>query len=172
MQPQPHFPSFKNGQNPSTSSEAKHSTEPLSYAEFIVRSKTNVAAVHRREDPSRLPRTEDAGGTNVKQGEPASLSSAPEGSETVQNFAIPTETGVGERSETTQETPTDPTCSRPDPSLSLAPKPVGSGSSIVVSPRQVSVQEGTNSTLPSSILCTVHYYTYLPLLLFRGEIPF
>ncbi|XP_045910984.1 DNA excision repair protein ERCC-1 [Micropterus dolomieu] len=134
-------PSSKGGQNASTSSSAKCASEPvdqlLSYAEYIVQSKSNVAAPPQRAGPSTKLRTEGDGVTNVKQ----SVSSAPGGCETAQDCPEGTEGGSGgvKRSEETQVAGTDQkegNCQRSDQSLSLGPKPVGSGSSIIVSPRQ------------------------------------
>ncbi|XP_076602336.1 DNA excision repair protein ERCC-1 [Chaetodon auriga] len=140
--PKPQFQtSFKGGQNTSASSSAKTASEPvdqpLSYAEYIVQSKNNVAGPPQRGCPSKLPRTDGAGVTNLKQSESASVSSAPGGCEAADDCAKGTE---GEKkSEETQVAGTDQkevNCQRSDPSLSLGPKPVGSGSSIIVSPRQ------------------------------------
>ncbi|KAM9346855.1 DNA excision repair protein ERCC-1 [Symphorus nematophorus] len=144
--PKPQFqPSSKGGQNSSASSSAKPASapvdQPLSYAEFIVQSKNNVAGPPEREAAPKPLRTEGAGVTNLKQSEPASVSSAPAGGETVQDCAKGTERGSEgvKNSEETQGAGTDrkeANCERSDPSLSLGPKPVGSGSSIIVSPRQ------------------------------------
>lgn len=117
--------------------------QPLSYAEFIVQSKSNAAAPPQREGPSKLLGTEDAGVTKRKQSETASVLSAPGGLENVQDCAKKTQGGSDgvKKDEATQETSTDQkegNRQRSDPSLSLGPKPVGSGSSIIVSPRQVS----------------------------------
>ncbi|XP_041807101.1 DNA excision repair protein ERCC-1 isoform X2 [Chelmon rostratus] len=87
--------------------------------------------------PAKLPRTESAGVTNLKQSESAAVSSAPGGCEAAQNCAKGTE--GGKKSEQTQVAGTDQregNCQSSDPTLSLGPKPVGSGSSIIVSPRQ------------------------------------
>uniref|UniRef100_A0A671Z4G4 DNA excision repair protein ERCC-1 n=1 Tax=Sparus aurata TaxID=8175 RepID=A0A671Z4G4_SPAAU len=96
--------SSRGGENTSASSSAKPASAPLSYAEFIVQSKSNVGSLPDREAPSKS--------------EPASVSSAPGGCETVQDCGQCTEDGPE------------------DLSLNLGPKPVGSGSSIIVSPRQ------------------------------------
>ncbi len=154
LQPKPQFqPSCKGGQNPSSSSSssAKPAPEPgrqpRSYADYIVQSKSNVAAAPppQREGPSKLLRTEAAGSTgatSVKQSESDSVSSAPGGCEKVQDCAKGTEGGSEgvKRSEETLVAGTDQKegdCQRADPSLNQGPKPVGSGSSIIVSPRQV-----------------------------------
>ncbi|XP_044072396.1 DNA excision repair protein ERCC-1 [Siniperca chuatsi] len=140
-------PSSKGGQNTSasTSSSAERASEPvdqpLSYAQYIVQNKSNVAALPQRGGPSKMPRTEGAGVTNVKQSESDSVSAAPGGCETAQDCAKGTEGGSErlKRSEETQVAGTDEkegNCQRSDPSLSLGPKSVVFGSSIIVSPRQ------------------------------------
>lgn len=150
FQPQPHFQSlFKSGQNPSSSSSANPASGPLSYADFVVQSKSNGTAAPRRELPSKLLRTENAGAPSLKKSESVSVSFIPGGCETAQDSARRTE-GGSERvqmSEATQEAGTDQkdgSCQRSDPSLSLAPKPVGSGGSIIVSPRQVCIKMHTD----------------------------
>ncbi|XP_040913310.1 DNA excision repair protein ERCC-1 [Toxotes jaculatrix] len=115
--------------------------QPLSYAEYIVQSKSNVAAAPQREVPLKLPKTQGAGATSLKQTEPGSGSSATGRCETVQDCAKGTEGGSegAQKSEERQVTGTDQkegNCQRLDASLSVGPKPVGSGSSIIVSPRQ------------------------------------
>lgn len=158
FQLKPQFqPSSKGGQNASTSSSAKCASEPvdqlLSYAEYIVQSKSNVAAPPQRAGPSTKLRTEGDGVTNVKQ----SVSSAPGGCETAQDCPEGTEGGSGgvKRSEETQVAGTDQkegNCQRSDQSLSLGPKPVGSGSSIIVSPRQVCLcKKSATVSIQSSI---------------------
>lgn len=149
FQPKPQFqPSSKGGQNTtaSTSSLAKPASEPLSqpfsYAEYIVQSKSNVAAPTQREGPSKPLRTEGAGVTNLRQIESDSVSSASGERETVQNCAKETESGSEgvKESEEAQVADTDQkegSCQRSYPSL--GPKPLGSGSSIIVSPRQVCI---------------------------------
>ncbi|XP_070771269.1 DNA excision repair protein ERCC-1 [Enoplosus armatus] len=138
-------PSSKGGQNASTSSSVKPASEPvdqpLSYAEYIVQSKSNVAAPPQGGGPSKLLRTEGAGVTNVKLCESDSVSSAPGGCKAIQGCAKETEGGSEgvKSSEGTQVAGTDQkegNCQMSDPSLSVGPKPVGSGSSIIVSPRQ------------------------------------
>ncbi|XP_030283889.1 DNA excision repair protein ERCC-1 isoform X1 [Sparus aurata] len=126
--PKSHFQSSsRGGENTSASSSAKPASAPLSYAEFIVQSKSNVGSLPDREAPSKS--------------EPASVSSAPGGCETVQDCGQCTEDGPEgvKKSEETQVAGTDQkegNCQRSDLSLNLGPKPVGSGSSIIVSPRQ------------------------------------
>ncbi|XP_036965042.1 DNA excision repair protein ERCC-1 [Acanthopagrus latus] len=126
--PKSHFQSSsRGGENTSASSSAKTASAPLSYAEFIVQSKSNVGSLLDREAPSKS--------------EPLSVSSAPGGCETLQDSAKCTEDGSEgvEKSEETQVAGTDQkdgNCQRSDLSLNFGPKPVGSGSSIIVSPRQ------------------------------------
>ncbi|XP_056283673.1 DNA excision repair protein ERCC-1 [Pseudoliparis swirei] len=142
--PKPQFqPSSKGGQNTSgsTSSSAKPASEPveqpLSYAEYIVR-KNNAAAL---EGSSKLLNADDAGETNGKQSESDSGSSAAVCCDPLQGRA---EGGEGESggvktSEDPQVAGThqkEGNCQRSDPILTLGPKPMGSGSSIIVSPRQ------------------------------------
>ncbi|XP_026150980.1 DNA excision repair protein ERCC-1 [Mastacembelus armatus] len=138
--PKPQFlPSSRGGQNTSVSAASSKSApesgdQPLSYAEYIVQS--NVTAP-QRDDPSNLSRAEAAEVTSLKQSKCGSLSSAPRKCETGQDCTKRTE-GVKKREET-QVSGTDQkedNCQRSDPSLSIGPKPVGSGSSIIVSPRQ------------------------------------
>lgn len=148
FQPKPQFqPSFRGGQDTSasTSLSAKSASgavdKPLSYAEFIVQSKSNAAAPPKRDGPSKLLRTEVAGATHLKQNEPSSVASASAGRETAKNCDKSAEVGSEgvKKGEETQDAGTDKidgNCQRSDPSLSLGPKPVGSGSSIIVSPRQ------------------------------------
>ncbi|XP_074515681.1 DNA excision repair protein ERCC-1 [Sebastes fasciatus] len=148
----PHFQpsSSKGGQNASSSSSssAKPAAEPLdqpfSYAEYIVQSKSNVAAPIHREGPSKQLRTEGAGVTSLKQSESDPVSSAPAGGgcETGQEDCAKGTEGGSEGVKKSEETQVAGThqkvgnCHGADPSLSLGPKPVGSGSSIIVSPRQ------------------------------------
>ncbi|CAK6978213.1 DNA excision repair protein ERCC-1 [Scomber scombrus] len=101
--------------------------QPLSYAQYIVQSKNHVPAAPQRDgSSSKLLRTEGEGGTSLKQSESAT-----------ERCEIGTESGSdgAEKSKETQVTGTDHTegtCQ----SLSLGPKPVGSGNCIIVSPRQ------------------------------------
>ena len=134
FQPKPQFqPSFKGGVNSSSTSSTKPVEQPLSYAEYIVQSKSNVAPAAQREGPSKLPRAEAAGGTSLKAASP--VSSAPGGCETVQ--------GSGddghEETQVAGSEQKEGNCQTSDPSLNLGPKAVGSGSSIIVSPRQVCI---------------------------------
>ncbi|TNN53969.1 DNA excision repair protein ERCC-1 [Liparis tanakae] len=112
--------------------------QPLSYAEYIVR-KNNAAAL---EGSSKLLNADDAGETTRKQSESDSGSSAAGVCDPLQGHA---EGGEGESggvktSEDPQVAGThqkEGNCQRSDPILTLGPKPMGSGSSIIVSPRQV-----------------------------------
>uniref|UniRef100_UPI0037E953A0 DNA excision repair protein ERCC-1 n=1 Tax=Semicossyphus pulcher TaxID=241346 RepID=UPI0037E953A0 len=141
--PKPQFQStLKGGQNnsASTSSSATPAAEPvgqpLSYADYIVQSKSNVATPPQRESPFKALRTESAAVTNQKQKD---LHSG--GCDSVQDIANGTDSG-SEKVKKTEEAQVAGTDQKegnrqePDPSLSLGPKPVGSGSSIIVSPRQ------------------------------------
>lgn len=106
--------------------------QPLSYAEYVVQSKSHVPApVQREGSSSKLLRTDGDGGTSLKRSESESVPSAPGRCE------IGTESGFDgvKKSEETQVAGTDHTEGNGQ-SLSLGPKPVGSGSCIIVSPRQ------------------------------------
>lgn len=130
----PQFESlFKKGQTSETSS-IKPSSEHLSYAQFIVQSKSNAAAALPREGPSNLPTTEDAAETNLNQKEAASASCAPGGHQRVQEMEKDGFTKLSEAPPENSTKHNDGTCS--DPNHPQGPKPVGCGSSIVVSPRQ------------------------------------
>ncbi|TNN03113.1 hypothetical protein fugu_000142 [Takifugu bimaculatus] len=138
--PQPQYESlFKKGQTSATS-PAERCSERLSYAQFIVQSKSNAAAAPPREAPSKVARAEDAEETNVIQKESASVSCVPGGPQRVQDPAKFTEDGFNrlQTIEATQNSTQhiEGTGSISDPNLPQGPKPVGSGSSIVVSPRQ------------------------------------
>lgn len=100
-----------------------------------------MAPAVQREGPSKLLRTEGAGVANLKAD---SLSSAPGGCETVQDCAKGTGDGHEgvKKSEETQVAGTEQkegNGQTSDPNLNLGPKAVGSGSSIIVSPRQVCI---------------------------------
>lgn len=131
LQLKPHFQaasSCKGQQDPSASegSSVNHPPklvqQPLSYAEYIVQSKGSVVTVPKNF-PSRV----------LKHGEPYSTSSTTTDQDSVKETDVPPrdlerneELSVGDES-----------CPKSDPSLIPGPKPVGSGSSIIVSPRQV-----------------------------------
>lgn len=104
----------------------------MSYAEFVVQSKKNPSAAPPREGSSELLGTEDVV-TNLEHSKYALVSSA-----TAKNCAKRTEgeSEVVQKSEISLEAGTEQkeeSCQKSDP----GPKPVGSGSSIIVSPRQV-----------------------------------
>lgn len=159
---QPQFQSlFKKGQT-SGNSPTKPSSEPLSYAQFIVQSKSNAVAAPPREGRSNLPTTEDAEETNRNQKEAASVSDFPGGHQRVQEME---KDEFNKLCETAPENITkhnEGTCS--DPIHPQGPKPVGSGSSIIVSSRQVGIKMkmiNTGSLSKNTHLCP-----------FRGGIPF
>lgn len=149
FQPKSHFvPSSKGGQNTSapTASSAKpapgSADQALSYAEYIVQSKNCVADPPQRAAPSKVPRSEDAGVGILGHMESGSSSLATERSNTVVVRGKGNEGGCEEVKEIEEARVTgteqkDRTCQRSD--ANLGPKPVGSGSSIIVSPRQVSI---------------------------------
>ncbi|KAG7501551.1 DNA excision repair protein ERCC-1 [Solea senegalensis] len=145
--PKPQFLSSSKGQVASASSvsSAESATvsvdQPLSYAQYIVQSKHGVAAAapQREPPPPKLPRSDDTDVTSLK--ESGSISSATDGFEAVQDCTKRTECGSKgvQTTEETQVVGTDQTevkCQKSDAGLSLGPKPVGSGSSIIVSTRQ------------------------------------
>ncbi|CAJ1079209.1 DNA excision repair protein ERCC-1 isoform X1 [Xyrichtys novacula] len=141
--PKPQFQSsFKGGQNASSSSSSKPDPDlqpggkPLSYADYIVQSKNNAAAPLQKEGPSKVPRIETADVTKSKQ-QDLDLETC----HTVQKSAKETEDGSegAKKSEEKQAAGTEQKEGNRqggEPSLSSGPKPVGSGSSIIVSPRQ------------------------------------
>ncbi|KAM8856696.1 DNA excision repair protein ERCC-1 [Spinachia spinachia] len=147
--PKPQFQSsYKGGENTcgSTSSAAKAASEPVdrpfSYAEYIVQSRNTVAAPAQTEGCSKPLESACAGVTNRRQNESDSVSSASGGCETLQVLGDGAE-GGSEGDKKIEEPQVAATHQkegnghqRSDPSPSLGPKPVGSGSSIIVSPRQ------------------------------------
>lgn len=179
FQPKPQFiPSSKGEQKAASSAKSAPGTvdQPLSYAQYVVQSKSNVADPPQRPAPSKLPTSEGAAVSSLKQNETGSLSFSTGRSETAQDSVKVTE-GGSEGVKTSEETQVADTeqkdSQKSDPSLSLGPKPVGSGSSIIVSPRQVSFRMWTVRLLPRfcGLICTgitSHVCSYL----FRGEIPF
>lgn len=138
--------STKAGQSTSVSSASSAKPapgsvdQPLSYAEYIVQSKSNLAASPQRNVTHNFPRSEGDGVGSLKQTESASGSSATARCETVQGSTKGTEHGseMGQESGQTQVAGTEQIEAQADARLCPGPKPVGSGSSIVVSPRQVS----------------------------------
>ncbi|XP_071760643.1 DNA excision repair protein ERCC-1 [Centroberyx gerrardi] len=142
----------------SSENPAPQSTgQPLSYAQYIVQSKSHVPAPQvqsssgssapQRECSSTLIPAEGAGvnsaNTQVQSG-PDSVASALDGCVTTQDRAKGTDGGESgplgaKKREETQITGADQKQvegQRSEPGLNLGPKPVGSGSSIIVSPRQ------------------------------------
>lgn len=140
--PKPHFqPSSKRGPTPTTSSVAAGSGDhPLSYADFIVQSKRNPPAALLRESSSKQARTVDDVSTqeNSKSSSVSTVTGGLEAAEKCTQGAEG-ESEVIQKSDTPPEARTDPkvgSCPKSDTGVSLGPRPVGSGSSIIVSPRQ------------------------------------
>uniref|UniRef100_A0A3P8TCJ3 DNA excision repair protein ERCC-1 n=1 Tax=Amphiprion percula TaxID=161767 RepID=A0A3P8TCJ3_AMPPE len=134
--PKPQFQSSsKGGEYTSAATTSKPVPEavgqPLSYAEYVFQSKSNAAAAPQRDAPSKLL---SAGAFSLKQNEPDAGSSDAGGGETAKGTEV--QSDEVNKSKETQVAGTEGDCQKSDPSLSLGPKPVGSGSSIVVSPRQ------------------------------------
>lgn len=133
--PKPQFQSaFKGEQTASTSANPASETvgKPLSYADYIVQSKSNAAAPPQRETASSLPRTEFSHAAKMTQKEldPGGCNQA-QGAED--------KTDGAKKSEEAQVVAADPKEGNhqgPDSNISLGPKQVGSGSSIIVSSRQ------------------------------------
>ncbi|XP_041663370.1 DNA excision repair protein ERCC-1 [Cheilinus undulatus] len=123
--PKPQFQSlFKSGQSASSSSSSsgnpapEPADKPLSYADYIVQSKRDVAA------PSREPRAEGADAPlKLKELEPGGCAKVTESRPVKETQEAGTDQKEGNQPGS-------------DPGLSTGPKPVGSGSSIIVSPRQ------------------------------------
>lgn len=133
--------SSSKGQVTSTTSSSKSAPSsldnPTSYAQYIVQKNSNVAAIRQREPPPpNSSRTNNAGVICEKRIEPVSVSSTSSKCETEQNCIDGTESGFN--GPETKETRLDGT-EQKDANLSLGPKPLGSGSSIIVSPRQVNI---------------------------------
>ncbi|XP_061580490.1 DNA excision repair protein ERCC-1 [Cololabis saira] len=122
------------GQQDHSASEpvSKCAEKPLSYAEYVVQNKSNGAAVAHTDAPSKVVRTEGTGVSSLGEGrrEPAPTPST----ESAQECVTAARPGEAQGSEGT--TLADLSCQRSDPSLGQGPKPAGSGSSIIVSPRQ------------------------------------
>ncbi|XP_008326793.1 DNA excision repair protein ERCC-1 [Cynoglossus semilaevis] len=136
--PKSYFVSSSKGQVTSTTSSSKSAPSsldnPTSYAQYIVQKNSNVAAIRQREPPPpNSSRTNNAGVICEKRIEPVSVSSTSSKCETEQNCIDGTESGFN--GPETKETRLDGT-EQKDANLSLGPKPLGSGSSIIVSPRQ------------------------------------
>uniref|UniRef100_A0A3Q0RP85 DNA excision repair protein ERCC-1 n=1 Tax=Amphilophus citrinellus TaxID=61819 RepID=A0A3Q0RP85_AMPCI len=118
------------GPSTSTATTTKPVAQPLSYAEYIVQSKSNAAAASHKNAASKPPRSEGAEVTGVRQSERTSVSPTTGKCETVQDLAKEPQVKT---SKGTQEAGTG---QKSESGISLGPKPVGSGSSIIVSPRQ------------------------------------
>ncbi|KAF7651500.1 hypothetical protein LDENG_00110090 [Lucifuga dentata] len=139
-------PSSKAGPNISDTSVSSRNPaldsagQPLSYAEYVVQSKNHASGPPQSESSSKLLKAEGAGSSSLKQNEPNTVPSAHGGCRAIQ-CAKGSEGGPLEGNKRQE---TQVTCSEQkegqnqgsEPSLSLGPKPVGSGSSIIVSPRQ------------------------------------
>ncbi|XP_039455526.1 DNA excision repair protein ERCC-1 [Oreochromis aureus] len=127
------------GQSTSASATTKPAQsvgQPVSYAEYIVQSKSNAAAASHRDAASKLPRSDDAEVTCVRQSEPSTVSSSTEKCKTVQDLAKGPHVKLSEEAQEATTGQTEGSGQRSEPGISLGPKPVGSGSSIIVSPRQ------------------------------------
>lgn len=138
-QPKPHFqPSSKREPTSTTSSVAPESgDQPMSYADFIVQSKKNPSA----PNSSKPARIVDAV-ISQEHNRSSSVSAETGRLETAEKCArgVEGESKVVQNSEPQPDVRTDPnegSCQKSDSVISLGPRPVGSGSSIIVSPRQV-----------------------------------
>ncbi|KAM9342176.1 DNA excision repair protein ERCC-1 isoform 2-T2 [Pholidichthys leucotaenia] len=134
--PKPHFqPSSKGGQDisASTATPVKPVEQPLSYAQYVVQN--SVTGAPQRDPASKHLKTDDGAGLSpLGQSEPVSSSTVR--CESDQNSDKGTE---GANSETKPAGVTDKkedSTQKSEPSISVGPKPVGSGSSIIVSLRQ------------------------------------
>lgn len=143
LQPKSHFqPSSKRGPAPTTSSVTAGSGEqPRSYADFIVQSKKNPHAAPLRESSSKQSKAVGAVITQ-EHSKSSSVSTVTGGLEAAEKCARGNdgESELIQKSEIPPESRTDPqegSCPKSDTGVSLGPRPVGSGSSIIVSPRQV-----------------------------------
>lgn len=142
--PKPQFqPLSKGQQNPTTPAACttepvtKSSVQPLSYADYVVQRKTTAAAAKQEDAPPKLLRTEGPGSGNLQRGESESVSSRSGGSETVQECVKGTEVQFEEvENDDKKQVLTEGSSLKSDPNFIQGPKPVGSGSSIIVSPRQ------------------------------------
>uniref|UniRef100_A0A3Q4MYQ4 DNA excision repair protein ERCC-1 n=1 Tax=Neolamprologus brichardi TaxID=32507 RepID=A0A3Q4MYQ4_NEOBR len=110
--------------------------QPVSYAEYIVQSKSNAAAASRRDAASKLPRSDNAEVTCVRQSEPSTVFSSTEKYKTVQDLAKGPHVKTSEEAQEATTGQIEGSGQRSEPGTSFGPKPVGSGSSIIVSPRQ------------------------------------
>ncbi|XP_068185739.1 DNA excision repair protein ERCC-1 [Antennarius striatus] len=129
--PKPQFQSSSRG-GPDTSKPVSDPVDqPVSYAEFIVHSRSNAASAPRRDGTSGhlQLRTGGAGGIDRKQ------------TETHGSKVTGVEPEITKENERTRDSVSDQKEENTPntdggPSLTAGPMPVGSGSSIVVSPRQ------------------------------------
>ncbi|XP_029968385.1 DNA excision repair protein ERCC-1 [Salarias fasciatus] len=142
--PKPHFQPSVKGQTTSSAEPAPE--QPLSYAEYIVQSKCRAAGAPQTDGSSRPLRAGGgaggAGGSALGQSQAEAPAPVSAGCGQGQDSAAESE-AQPDHCDSGAEPPlpgADPkeggSCQKPDPSLSLASKPLGSGSSIVVSPRQ------------------------------------
>ncbi|KAM9851072.1 DNA excision repair protein ERCC-1 [Aulostomus maculatus] len=123
-------PSSKADSNKSSTTTAPVD-QPLTYADYVVGNKSHLTA--HPQSTSTLLKPGGNGTTNGKPSEPESAPSAAIRRETLQT-CVPDD---GKKSEDTQVTDQrEESSCKSDPSLNVGPKPVGSGSSIIVSPRQ------------------------------------
>lgn len=144
FQPKPQFQfASKVGQSTSASATTKPAqsvTQPVSYAEYIVQSKSNAAAAaSRRDAASKLPRSDNAEVTCVTQSEPSIVSSSTEKCKTVQDLAKGPHVKLSQEAQEATTGQIEGGGQRSEPGISSGPKPVGSGSTIIVSPRQVCI---------------------------------
>ncbi|KAM9802774.1 DNA excision repair protein ERCC-1 [Syngnathus typhle] len=127
--PKPHFqPSVTVGQSKSNASASPgKETQPLSYAQYIIKAKAQGSAVPRCDGSSEMPTSKIDGATTTtcpRQSEPDPL---------------PPKVGPSGGDEVTKNEETlgsGPSGQREINCPSLGPKPAGSGSSIIVSSRQ------------------------------------
>lgn len=142
LQPKPHFqPSSKRVPTPATSSVTSGSGEqPPSYADFIVQIKKNPPAAPLRSPSSSKPSTAADGAVIQEHSSFSSVSTVTGGLEAAGKWAggKDGDSKLIQKSEIQPEPREEGSCTKSDPGISLGPRPVGSGSSIIVSPRQVS----------------------------------
>ncbi|KAM4561004.1 DNA excision repair protein ERCC-1 [Fundulus diaphanus] len=142
--PKPQFQPLSKGQQNTTAPGAsatepvtKSCAQPLSYAEYAVQCKKTAATAPQRDAPLKVLRTGGAGVSSLQRREPEPVSSSTRGSESAQDCVKETEVQLEEvKKNDDKQVLSEGSCAKPDPSLMLGPKPVGSGNSIVVSPRQ------------------------------------
>lgn len=149
VQIKPQFqPSSNGGPNISATSASSSKPAPdpagqtLSYAEYVVQSKSHVPADPQRESSAKVLKVEGAGASTVKPNNPDTLSSAQGGCGTSQdcikgNESGPLEAKMREERQVACSEQKEGEGQRSEPSIPLGPKLVGAGSSMIVSPRQV-----------------------------------